>query len=99
MPGKSRSKKERKVFKPVAAAPAPEIVSPVMTVTAGQPESVKKSNPGTGGFKSTATATPGSTAAKTAAAAATYINRELMAITLTTGVMLIVVIAVSVLLR
>ena len=93
MPGKSRSKKERRVFKPVAVQE--QTVNPVkeaITVNVGQAPSAAKP-------ASSVPLSPSSTVAKTAAAVSTYIGRELLTITLMTGAMLVVVIIVSILFR
>ena len=89
MPGKSRSKKEKKFFKPVAISQQPASISPsAVNVRLNEPSSGVKP-----------ASTPAAAAAKAAAAATTYINRELLTITLMTGMMLVIVIVVSVLLR
>lgn len=88
MPGKSRSKKEKKYFKPVAVSEQPaSIVMPTLKVTANEP-SPAKSVPA-----------PATASARAAAAASGYVNRELLTITFMTGIMLVVVIALSILLR
>ncbi len=88
MPGKSRRQKEKRVFKPVAVSGQPaSVIPPAVTVTL-QPSPGVRSAPA-----------QAVTAAKAAAAASGYINRELLTITLMTSVMLVVVIIVSILLR
>ncbi len=85
MPGKSRKQKEKKLFKPVAVSEQPaSIIIPAVKVN--EPSPVKS------------TSVSANAAVKAAAAASGNVNRELLAITILAGIMLVVVIILSVIL-
>ncbi len=89
MPGKSRAKRERKFFKPVAVPDqSASIIPPAVNVASNQAAPVVKP-----------ASTPAASAARAAVAASNYVNRELITITLIAGTMLVIVFVVSVILR
>jgi hypothetical protein len=88
MPGKSRRQKEKKLFKQGAVSGQPaSIVTPVVNVTVNETPPIKS-------FP-----TPAPVAAKGTVVASPFVKRELLTITLVTGVMLVVVIVLSIVLR
>ena len=94
MPGKSRSQKERKHFKPVTVTQQPvSAVPPALQVTINVPAPPMKTT-----YPQTGTPVPAAKPA-TAASADVNIKRELLSISLLSGIMLVVLILASIILH
>jgi hypothetical protein len=97
MPGKSRRQKERKINK--AAAVSEQLaaaVAPGLTVTVNGPAPTVKSS---STVKYAPVSASAAAAARATAVASPFIKRELLTIGLMTGIMLVVVIVLSIVLR